>query len=710
MAMKKYPLSRRFALAPLAAAALTLPALAQTPSQTVTVTTRALPPAAGVSGFGDAALTPLPLSVQSISASELLDVGARSLADLTRLDAGLTDAYNAEGYWTYLSARGFTLDNRFNYRRDGLPINAETALALDNKSRIEVLKGTSGMQAGTSVPGGLVNLVVKRPTRSVRSVRLDARAGGGVGAALDLAERFGNDSAFGLRLNVAAEHLDPLIRNAQGERRLFALAGDWRLSRDTLIEAEIESSHQRQPSVPGFSLLGRSVPDVRAINPRVNLNNQPWSTPVVLAGDTASLRVQHQLTTDWRVSAHAMTQRLRSDDRVAFPYGCDAQGVYDRYCSNGSFDLYDYRSDNERRRSDAIDLSISGNVRTGAVDHKLVAGLLKTRFDSRLQAQAYNWVGIGNIAGTAVTPADPTLSDPNTNRDERSIEWYLRDVMQLSAQWRLWAGLRHTQLERESVRTDGARATRHEQGATVPWLALDYTVAPGWNVYGSWGQGLESEVVANRSRYTNRGQALPALKSRQVEVGTRFAHGASSGALTAFDIERPRSADVGACGSAANSCTRVIDGSARHRGIEAQLGWQTGPWQVNAATMWLDAARAGSRTAALNGLRPTNVPDFTARLSSTYAISQGLALTGMLVHEGDRMVLPDNSVSIPAWTRLDVGARATTRVGTATLTWRAGIDNVTDRRAWKEAPYQFGHSYLFPMSPRTWRLSLQAEL
>lgn len=75
----------------------------------------------------------------------------------------MSDAYNTEGYWDNLTVRGFVIDNRFNYRRDGLPINAETSIPLDNKAQIEVLKGTSGLQAGTSAPGGLVNYVVKRP-------------------------------------------------------------------------------------------------------------------------------------------------------------------------------------------------------------------------------------------------------------------------------------------------------------------------------------------------------------------------------------------------------------------------------------------------------------------------------------------------------------------------------------------------------------------
>jgi len=87
----------------------------------------------------------------------LSDMGA----DVVRIDPAVSDAYNAEGYWDYLTIRGFVLDNRYNYRRDGLPINAETSLPLGNKESVEILKGTSGLQAGTSAPGGLVNFVFK---------------------------------------------------------------------------------------------------------------------------------------------------------------------------------------------------------------------------------------------------------------------------------------------------------------------------------------------------------------------------------------------------------------------------------------------------------------------------------------------------------------------------------------------------------------------
>jgi iron complex outermembrane receptor protein len=82
---------------------------------------------------------------------------------LVRFDPGVGEAYDTEGYVDYFSVRGFVIDNRFNFRRDGLPINAETSIPLENKARVDVLKGLSGLQAGTSAPGGLVDLAVKRP-------------------------------------------------------------------------------------------------------------------------------------------------------------------------------------------------------------------------------------------------------------------------------------------------------------------------------------------------------------------------------------------------------------------------------------------------------------------------------------------------------------------------------------------------------------------
>jgi iron complex outermembrane receptor protein len=81
-----------------------------------------------------------------------------------------------------------------------------------------------------------------------------------------------------------------------------------------------------------------------------------------------------------------------------------------------------------------------------------------------------------------------------------------------------------------------------------------------------------------------------------------------------------------------------------------------------------------------------------------------------LVAESDRIVLEDNSARIPGHARVDVGARYTQGTRAGSLTFRAGIDNLFDRRAWKESPFEFSHVYLFPLAPRTVRLSVEAAL
>ena len=176
----------------------------------------------------------------------------------------------------------------------------------------------------------------------------------------------------------------------------------------------------------------------------------------------------------------------------------------------------------------------------------------------------------------------------------------------------------------------------------------------------------------------------------------------------AFDIRRPLAQDL--CTRLSPlECTRAIDGAARHRGIEASYQQRAGAWTTQLSGLWLQAKREGATDPAANGLRPVNVPSSSLRASLGYdfAVLPGLSLLAYGTREGGRAVLPDNSITVPAWTRLDLAARYRTVMGGYPTVWQVGIDNLADHRAWREAPYQFSHVYLFPMAPRTWRASVQ---
>jgi iron complex outermembrane receptor protein len=248
------------------------------------------------------------------------------------------------------------------------------------------------------------------------------------------------------------------------------------------------------------------------------------------------------------------------------------------------------------------------------------------------------------------------------------------------------------------------------QNVTIPWAALTHALDDATLVYASWGRGLETGVAPNQPFYTNAGEPLPALKSRQVELGIKRRGSRYRAGLALFDIERPQPETLA---NADGSATYAVDGSARHRGVEAQFGWDAGAWRGDASLLLLDAERQGASDPTLDGTRPVNVPRRSLRVGAGYRVPQTVVgsrveLRADLAAEPDRPVLPgDDRTRIGGWARLDLGARAEQRLGASKLTWRIGVDNVLDRRAWKESPYQFGHVYLYPLEPRRWRASLE---
>ena len=719
MAFVRFRFRFRFSPTPLAAAVLALVGAARAqdaqPVQTVQVTARNLADTAGVTGFAQP-LARTPIQADVIDADVLKDLGATSLSDLTRIDASLTDSYNAVGYWTTFAVRGFQVDNRTNFRRDGLPINAETVLSTDNKSAIEVLKGLSGTQAGTSAPGGLVNLVVKRPDQNLRDVAVTWVQPGQVGMAADLSQRFGAGRQFGARLNLSVDRLDANARDARGHASSASLATDWRPDARHLLELEFEHNLQSQPSVPAFSMLGPVVPDPHAIDPHINLNDQPWSLPVVTQGNTMSLRYTQAINDQWSVKVHALQQRLVSNDHLAFAYGANADcKPCDRFAADGTYALYDFRSDGERRLTRDLDVSLAGAFNTGPLEHELTVGTLMTRFTARFNDEAYNYVGIGNIAGTAFVPPDPRLLVPNTNRTERNDELYLRDTVHLGDDWTAWLGVRHSRLRRASAETStGSPAfdTDYRQAFTTPFLSLSRQLTEADMVYASWGKGVESTLAPTHGVATNHGQSLPATLSRQWELGWKHASGVDSWGLAAYDVKQAYSGNVQV---GADGDIRIYDfqhdGITHSRGLEAEAQTRLGAFTLRASAMLQRVTREQATLASDDGLRPTNIPDSAVKLLASYAVPQvrGLSVQANMAFEGQREVLPDNTAQIPGWTRFDLGARYAQPLGATTLVWRAGVDNVFDRRAWREAPYQYDHAYLFPLAPRTFHASVEAK-
>ena len=691
-------------------------------ANTTEITITAEPPLR-VSGFDDVSQQARPISVSAINLETLRDIGAQRITDALRLDASVSDSYNLPTYWDKLSVRGFALDNRYNFRREGLPISAETIIPMDNKERIELLKGTSGIQSGTSAPGGLVNYVVKRapndPEKIIRDVTLSYGPGNNRLAAADLGGRFGPEAGFGYRLNVAHEDLDPYMRNTKGYRNLVALAMDWRINASDRLEWEFEQSHHEQIGVNFYSLLGPGSHALPApVDGTRNITRQPSSQPGVFDGLTGTVRLKHQLDNGWRWDTQYGVQQLRADDRLVYASGC-ATAPTDRFCANGDFQIRDYRSDNEHRNSEALQTELRGHTQLGGLEHKLKFSVMRQRQINRMPAvYTDNLVGITNSINGGLTPANPAdnRAAPNTNISDYNTELAVNDYVQLTEKTTAWLGLRHTQLSRQSVQTDAQHEVKDSRGISTPWVALSHQLSPSYSVYASYGQGLEAEATPNLPNYTNKGQPLPALRSTQREVGVKSQHGSTLWHAAWFDITRPATADAGgACGynSAANTCTRQIDGQAHHQGLELNTQTKLDQWNFGGSAMWLDAKREDATVqASLNGQRPINVPKYILRgmTEYRYATLPGLRTGVRLSREGERNVTETGDIMLPAWTTLDATTHYDTKINSTASSWTLAINNLTNKHYWRESPRQYGQYFLYPGAPRTVRATVVFHL
>ena len=505
------------------------------------------------------------------------------------------------------SVRGFTLDNRFNYRRDGLPINAETVdRARTTRQRIEVLKGTSGIQAGTSAPGGLVNLVVKRPDDAPCAAPASKRARAAAARwRVDLGERFGDGDAFGLRVNAAYEDLDPQTRNADGHRCLAALAADWRLPRGTLLEAEVESQPPAAAQRAGLQPARRPVPDAERDRPA----HQPQQPAVVAAG---GVRRQHRLAAHHADACrptgaarlHAMTQRLTHRRPHRLPVRLQRRGRASTATAATAAST---------STTSAATASSAAATRSTSASKAASPWPARTHHCQRRRAR--------HALRSAAAAAGLQLRRHRQRRRQRgrarrAAAADRRDQPQRAQHRAVPARPRRARAALEPVARpaphapDTAAHRRHaprlEQSFTTPWLALAWQAEPQTLLYASWGKGVECDVAPNLPR-TPTPAALPALKSRQLEAGLKHARDGIEWSLAAFDDHAAAVAATSAPATAATAaapapstaapCTAASK-PARQRSRRLALAGQR-------AAAARAARRLGQRRAERPASRPT---------------------------------------------------------------------------------------------------------
>lgn len=639
-----------------------------------------------VGTFRDLAPLDVP-QTSNVVTREVLDAQAASgLFDALRNTAGVTRSQLSGSTYDNIAIRGILVENRGNYRLNGsLPIINLIDVPLENKERVEVLKGASSLYYGFVPPSGIVNLVTKRAGRQdVTDLALTANQHGGASVHADIGRRFGEARQFGARINLVEGREDTGIANYSGSRQLASAALDLRASRDLRFQLDLEHyrkavSEQAAIRIPSASNGRISLPAVP--DNRQNLAGE-WQKYDARATNLL-FRTDYSISDDWSLlleAGKARTERDRHFSELRNYSLASGEGTLLNYFGRGQ------TYDNENVRAE-----ITGRLATGPLSHEVSLGYNLNRRSTASGVSAPTIAVAQNLyQPTPVARLSPAYTVASAASGLRDAGWYLSDRIRISERWQAMAGLRSS-----SYRSTSA-SSRYEADDVTPSLSLLFKPDAKTSVYASYIEGLEESGQAPLNR-ANAGEWLAPAVAKQKEIGVK-AEVAQGVLLQAawFDIRRP-STTVDA------NNRFVLNGLAEYRGVElAASGEISRDLSVIASALFLDASQRNAQNPATYDRTPENTPRRTASLFAEYRLRQapGLAVSGGVFYVGSRPVNNENQASIGGYATLSLGARYATRIAGRPATFQAVLDNATDRNYWSTA----GNGYIGVGAPRTFKL------
>ncbi|MFK8329362.1 TonB-dependent siderophore receptor [Pseudomonas sp. BJa5] len=655
---------------------------------------------ASVAGFAPAALLDTPASVAVFSQQLLADRQVRLLSEVLQSDASVGESYAPIGYYENFNVRGFELNAASSYKINGQTIAGEQNVALENKQQVELLKGLSGLQSGVAEPGGLINYVTKRP-EEVRSVTVSSNDEGERYIATDIGGWFGSERQFGLRANLAHEDIRSYVDHADGTRDFAALAFDWQINPDAVLQLDAEYQQRDQRSVPGYQLLGgTSLP--HGIDPHDRLAYQQWANPVGIDSLNLGGRFEYRFNDTWTGSLSASRSKVVIDDYSSFAWG-SSEGAY--FSSAGDYDIYDYRSPDDTRRTDEAQATLSGRFDALGLGHELTLGSSAQRRTLDQRPYFNEWIGSGNIYQDtpALAPSDKTPGDSTRRLDSRQYGLFASDRISFNEHWQTVLGARLVRLDEKTFDEQGNPGRHTRDYELLPNAALIYKPRADISLYTSYSKGISSGGTAPWFA-SNSAEILAPTLSQQLEVGIKrdWQRLSLSAALfqlrQAYQYSRP---------DGEGGFTYVQQGQQKNIGLElGASGWLTSRLQINASAAAIRARVKHSGTADYEDHQALNVPNLRAAVQADYSLPiEGLALLGGARYSASKYANQAGTVEVGSYAVFDLGSRYSTRIGGYDTVFRLMVDNLFDKRYWRDAGEYLGDGYLFQGAPRTAHLS-----
>lgn len=620
----------------------------------------------------DLEIVDVPRAISIVTADEIRNRVADDLTDIFQYTAGFNgDAYggnslsrvysNVRGFLTYQYLDGMKLhDSNWGVEPFGL-------------ERAELLKGPGSSLYGQGSPGGIINLISKRPSDTATGeLALQVGSHERVQGMFDVAGPISDSLSY--RLTGVARDAETQIDHTQDDRYYVAPALTWRPSERT--ELTVLGSFQSDPNLTVFQYLprvGTITPSRFGYVPRETFTGEPGFDDLSIDRIQLGYLLQHRFNdllslrhnvryTDLDITARYLQAGAVAADQRTVP----------RTRVNSEFEIEVFQTDNQ----------LVFDFQTGVIEHQATVGID--------YASIPTYQGTGSGAGpmldlyAPVYGASLVMPPITTARDQdfEQLGIYAQDQLSVGIV-SLLLGVRRDDASSETKTRNpitgvAAATVKQDDEANSGQAGISVHFANGLVPYANYAKSFQPTAGSDFF-----GRPFDPSTGEQFEVGLKYQPPGTAMLFTAawFEVvqENVRTNDLAHPGFA------IQTGEVTAKGVELEgkISLAQG-LNLSAAYTYLDNEVTRSTTATLNKAPPGR-PEHQGSLWVDYSLPfvPGLTVGGGVRYVGESFGDGTNTFEVPGYTlvdallRYDLGSAAEGLEGWSVS---ANASNLSDKR------------------------------
>jgi len=612
----------------------------------------------------------LPQSISIITQNVISNQQSQRLSDVIKNVNGVYLSSTRGGVQETFAARGYRMSDD-NIYKDGARVSASVMPEMSSLERVEILKGSAAILYGSVAPGGIINMVTKKPKFDFGgNASLRAGSFGLVKPAFDIYGPLSEKIAY--RVNGTLEDENSYRDEVHSKRYYVNPSLLYNINKRTSLL--IQADYLKSNFTPDFgtgSLDNTIIPHL----PRNTFQGVNWQYNKIEQSSTTA-QLKHKITDSWSLDASASYNVYNRDYYSTERIQAAANGDWAR-------PLNRIRSEDQYLSGQ---MNMTGKFKTGILGHTLLGGIDADRdfstnfaFDNPKIYDTINILDHSKFIARTDIPATSKISKTETPVNRAGV--YIQDLISISNKIKFLAGVRWSIQKAEAVQTTDLKKDTTVKGdpkidkAFSPRFGIVYKMFRNTALFGSYSNSFSVNKGTDVF-----GNALAPSIIDQYELGIKndFINGQLSVNITTYRIinnNLAQTAPFAADGVTPNnnSSLQELTGQTTSDGIELDIsGHPVKALNLIAGYSYNNmryTKTPDTKGSYVEGERLVGTPAHTANATAFYSFDQklkGLKIGASVFYTGDRFAGWNNTkgqlqnysrlIAVRGFTTIDLSA------------------------------------------------------